>query len=348
MIRVLVVEDSDTARALLRATLTLDNDIRVIGEARNGAEAVAMARTLKPDLITMDISMPVLDGFAATQQIMAAMPVPIVMVTAFPNISEAEAAARAMTSGALAVVRKPPGIISLSYVQSARELIETVKAMAEVKVVRHFPKTPSRKGSLALIRQPSRLRLVTIAASIGGPAALQVLLPALKPDFALPLLIVQHIAAGFVEGLVSWLAKGLSLPVKLASNGEPLAAGTIYFAPDNYHLGVTSNLCALLSSAPPIEGFRPSANFLFETAAKAFGGETVAAILTGMGDDGLHGLRSLKRANAYVLAQDEETSVVFGMPGAAVKAGVVDMVLPIGAIAQKLNELVELTQSTSV
>jgi two-component system chemotaxis response regulator CheB len=339
MIRVLVVEDSDTARALLIAILRQDHAIKIVGQATNGAEAISMARELKPDLITMDISMPGVDGFAATEQIMTATPVPIVMVTAFPNLTEAEATARALTSGALTVVRKPPGISACSYDESASELIATVKAMADVKVVRHLGNVqPGLLSVSAERRRPARL--LAIAASIGGPAALRMLLPALERDFPIPILIVQHITREFVEGLVTSLSASLSLPVKLADDGELLTAGTIYFAPDDYHLGVSSSFRAMLSASPPIGGFRPSANFLFETAARATGGDTLAAILTGMGDDGLEGLRALKQQNGYIIAQDEETSVVFGMPGAAIKAGVVDSVLPLNAIAPKLNQIV--------
>jgi two-component system chemotaxis response regulator CheB len=301
MIRVLVVEDSDTARALLVAILRQDGTIKVVGEARNGAEAITMARELKPDLITMDISMPVVDGFAATEQIMQATPVPIVMVTAFPNLTEAEAAARALTCGALTVLHKPPGISGAGYHESARELIATVKAMAEVKVVRHLSKHNTQRSGPAVTDRPRRPRLLAIAASIGGPAALRILLPALKPDFPIPILIVQHIAIGFIEGLASWLATSLSLPVKLAHDSELLVAGTIYFAPDNHHLGISSTFRAIVSTAPPIGGFRPSANFMFETAACAAGSDVLAAILTGMGDDGLEGLRVLKQHNGYVL-----------------------------------------------
>jgi two-component system, chemotaxis family, protein-glutamate methylesterase/glutaminase len=340
MIRVLIVEDSDTTRALLMAILRQDDAIKIVGEARNGAEAIRMARELKPDVVTMDISMPAVDGFAATEQIMTATPVPIVMVTAFPNLTESEAIARALTSGALTVVRKPPGISARTYDESVRELIATIKAMADVKVVRHLSNSQTNRSPITPTNWRRPVRLLVIAASIGGPAALRVLLPALDHNFPIPILIVQHITSGFVEGLVASFAASLSLPVKLANDGELLAAGTIYFAPDGYHLGVDSRFHATLSAAPPIGGFRPSANFLFEAAARAGRGETVAAILTGMGEDGLEGLRTLKQQNGYIIAQDEDTSVVFGMPGAAIKAGVVDSVLPLNAIAHKLNQMV--------
>lgn len=341
MIRVLVAEDSDTTRALLVAILQQDSTIQVVGEAKDGAEAITMARMLKPDLITMDIQMPKVDGFAATERIMTATPVPIVVVSAFPDHTQAEAAARALTSGALAVLRKPAGIFAPDSEESARELIATVKAMAEVKVVRRLSRSRTDIPFQAAAAWRVCPRLLAIAASIGGPAALRILLPPLEPHFPIPILIVQHITNGFVGGLVRSLAANLSLPVKLAEDGERLAPGAIYFAPDDYHLGVTSDLRALLSPAPAIGGFRPSANFLFESAACAGGPETVAVILTGMGDDGLDGLRILKRQSGYIIAQDEETSVVFGMPGAAIKAGVVDVVLPLDAIAGKLKQMVE-------
>lgn len=348
MIRVLVTEDSDTARALLTAILAEDCTIQIVGEARNGAEAITMARELKPDLITMDLSMPVVNGFTAIEQIMTATPVQIVVVSAFSNLTEAKAAAQALSSGALTVLQKPPGVSAPGYAESARNLIATVKAMAEVKVVHRIASSRSEIPSPAALDWHTRPRLVVIAASIGGPAALQILLAALELDFSVPILIVQHITSGFIEGLVTWLAASLSLPVKLAENGELLLPGTIYFAPDDYHLGVGSNYRAILSAAPPLRGFRPSANFLFESAACSAGRATLAAILTGMGDDGLEGLRALKHQNGYIIAQDEETSVVFGMPGAAIKAGLVDTVLPLGAIAQKLNQMVQVNRPPTI
>jgi two-component system chemotaxis response regulator CheB len=303
-----------------------------------------MARELKPDLITMDLSLPLIDGFTATEQIMAAMPVPIVVVSAFPNMAENEAAARALRSGALTVLPKPPGISAPEYSESARNLIETVKAMAEVKVVRRISSLRTKITSASGVRRYKQPRLLTIAASIGGPQALQTLLAGLGHDFPIPVLIVQHITKGFIEGLVKWLAASVSLNVKLAEPAELLLPGLVYFAPDDCHLGVRSDFRAILSSDPPLRGFRPSANFLFESAAQAVGGETLAAILTGMGDDGLEGLRAVKHQNGRVIAQDEETSIVFGMPGAAIKAGLVDDVLPISAIAQRLVEITSLSR----
>ena len=343
MIRVLVAEDSDTARALMVEILRDDRSIEVIGEARDGLEAIEMTRQIRPDLVTMDIQMPKVDGFTATEQIMMSWPVPIVVVSSIANLNDAKGAARALSCGALSVLRKPSGVRNSDFDRSARELIAVVKAMAEVKVVRQRLRPRPGLALPPLSVRPIQPRVLAIAASTGGPAALSNLLPALSPDFPIPILVVQHITAGFIGGLVGWLAAMISLPVKLAENGETLAGGTIYFAPDDYHLGISVNLRAILSSGAPIGGFRPSATLLFETAANACGPAALAVILTGMGNDGVDGLRAVKRGGGCVIAQDEETSVVFGMPGAAIGAGVANAVMALEAIGGGLNEMVGIT-----
>jgi two-component system, chemotaxis family, protein-glutamate methylesterase/glutaminase len=345
MIRVLVAEDSDTARALMVEILRDDRSIEVIGEARDGLEAIEMTRRLRPDLVTMDIQMPKVDGFTATEQIMMSWPVPIVVVSSIANLNDAKGAARALSCGALTVLRKPSGVRSPDFDRSARELIAVVKAMAEVKVVRQRLRPRPGLALPPLSARSIRPRVLAIAASTGGPAALSNLLPALSPDFPIPILVVQHITAGFIGGLVGWLAAMISLPVKLAENGETLSGGTIYFAPDDYHLGISVNLRAILSSAAPISGFRPSANLLFETAANVCGPAALAVILTGMGNDGLDGLRAVRRGGGCVIAQDEETSVVFGMPGAAIGAGVANAIMALEAIGGGLNEMVGITSA---
>jgi two-component system chemotaxis response regulator CheB len=342
MIRVLVAEDSDTTRALMIKILRHDSLIDVIGEARDGLEAIEMTRRLKPDLVTMDIQMPKADGFSAIEQIMMSWPVPIVVVSSMNNLYEAKGAARALSCGALTALAKPTGA---AFNRNARELIAAVKAMAEVKVVRRRQRPRPALALPPLSARSLRPRVLAIAASTGGPAALSMLLPALSPDFPIPILVVQHITAGFIGGLVGWLAAMVSLPVKLAEHGETLSGGTIYFAPDEYHLEISVNLSAILSSAAPISGFRPSANLLFETAANACGPAALAVILTGMGNDGLEGLHAIKRRGGCVIAQNEETSVVFGMPGAAIGAGVADAVMALEVIGRGLNEMVGVTSA---
>jgi two-component system chemotaxis response regulator CheB len=341
MIRLLIAEDSPTARALLVAILGSDPDIQIVGEAKNGAEAVDLTRALHPDVVTMDLRMPVMDGFEATKEIMITAPTPIVIVTGSYETREVEISLHSLRAGALTVLQKPPGALAPDFDDQARELIATVKAMAEVKVVRHW--RPAQATGSASRRPPGtggvRGQVVAIATSTGGPAALHQLFSALPGDFPLPLLVVQHITHGFTTGLASWLNAGCSFHVKLAANGEPLAPRTVYLAPDGRHLGVAGRAAVALSDAPPVGGFRPSGTLLFESVAGAFGAATVALILTGMGEDGVVGLRAVRRAGGRIIAQDAKTSVVFGMPGAAVAAGLADQVLPLDAIPMRLAEL---------
>lgn len=247
----------------------------------------------------------------------------------------------ALRLGALAVVAKPPGPDAPTFDDESRQLVQTVKAMAQVKVVRRWPERVTVSPPLPLPRAEIRVRprVVAIAASTGGPAALAHVLCELTPDFALPVLVVQHMAKGFVEGFAAWLnTTAASLRVTVARDGEPLCPRTVYVAPDDRHLGVSDGSIAV-SNAPAIDGFRPSGTFLFESVTKTFGSATVAVILTGMGTDGVAGLRAVRIAGGRIIAQDEETSVVFGMPGAAIAAGLVDDTLPLGAIGTRLREL---------
>ncbi len=344
MIRVLVAEDSPTARALLVAILSGDPEIEVVGEARDGREAVELTQSLRPDVVTMDVRMPRLDGFAATKEIMITAPTPIIIVTASFVAQEVETSLNALRAGALTVLTKPHGPQDPGFDEGARLLVATVKAMAQVKVVRHWrtaaaapaatERAPQRQGPAV------RGRVVAVATSTGGPAALHRLFSALPADFPVPLLVVQHITPGFVQGLADWLNKAAGLRVKVAEDGEALAARTAYLAPDDRHLGVTEQGRVALSRSPPVGGFRPSGNFLFESAARAYGPAAVGVILTGMGDDGVEGLRALRRAGGYTLAQDEASSVVYGMPGAAAAAGAVEQVLPLYEIARRLVQFV--------
>jgi len=344
MIRVLVVDDSATARGLLVKILESDPEIRVVGEARDGLEAVALAQTLRPDLVTMDIHMPRLDGREATKEIMITAPTPIVIVTASTRVSEVGESMDLLALGALEVLVKPAGPAAAGFADAVQRLLEVVKVMSQVKVVRRWrtvlspPSEPPRQARPP--RGKPKVRIVAVVASTGGPAALKDLLADLPGDLPAPVLVVQHIAHGFTAGLAAWLDLGTALRVKVAEEGEPLAPRTVYFAPEDRHLGISARGAVALSTAPPVGGFRPSGTFLFEAAAGAFGASAVAVILTGMGEDGVAGLRSVRQAGGRVLAQDQATSVVFGMPGAAVAAGLADEVLPPDAIAARLAALV--------
>jgi two-component system chemotaxis response regulator CheB len=342
MIRVLIVDDSPTARGLLAAIFGSDAECAVIGEAADGQQALELTRKLRPDVITMDIRMPRMDGFEATKEIMIEAPTPIVLVTSSRAVHEVDMSMHALRAGALAIVAKPAGPAAPGFDAEAQQLITQVKMMSQVKVVRHWrsmaaaprpaPPTTAHTGST---------RVIAVASSTGGPAALECLLARLPGDFAVPILVVQHISRGFVKGLADWLNKAGPLQVKVAADGEPLKKRIVYLAPDDCHLGVTAPGQIVLSNAAAVGGFRPSATPLFESVAHAFGSTATAVILTGMGEDGVVGLRAVRKAGGRVLAQDEKTCVVFGMPAAAVAAGLVDEVLPIEGMAGRLFELVQ-------
>jgi len=341
VIRVVVAEDSLTVRELLVAILESDPDVRVVGQAKNGAEAVELTARLKPDLVTMDVHMPVMDGLDATKEIMVKAPTPIVIVSSSSSREDVGLSMDALRVGALMVVAKPDNPHSELFNGRREQFLAMVKAMSQVKVVRRWaararpPAPPPRSRA-----EGAPLRAVAIAASTGGPAALQRILADLPRDFPAPVLVVQHIAAGFVEGLAAWLGANCNLRVKVAEPDEPLVGRSVVLAPDGRHLGATPDGRVLIADEPAMDGFRPSGTYLFESAARVYGGSLVAVILTGMGRDGVDGLRAVKAAGGRVLAQDEATSVVYGMPREAAAAGLVDAVLPPEAIAPWLIETV--------
>lgn len=340
-VRALVVEDSTTARALLVELLRSDPGIEVVGEATNGQQAVELVSRLRPSVLLMDIEMPIMDGFEATKRIMVETPTPIVIVTARHNPRDVEVSLRALRLGALTVLPKPGGPGTPRFDEEAAQLVRLVKALADVKVVRRRWLPESGDGHRELRRTsppPSGTgRAVAVAASTGGPAALYRFLELLPADVGAPVLVVQHIAPGFVEGLVSWLGSGSALPVKVAERDERLRADTVYVAPDDRHLEVAGEQAVRLSDGPALGGFRPSADALFESMAAVFGRAAAGVVLTGMGTDGLRGSRALRRSGAFVLAQDEETSVVFGMPRAVVDEGIADVVGSIEGLVSSLG-----------
>ena len=339
MIRVLVAEDSATMRELLVAVLTSDPELIVAGEAKNGLEAVEMARRLRPDVIVMDVRMPVMDGLEATKRIMVEVPTPIVIVSGSFDVRDIEVSMHALRLGALSVLPKPPGPESPAFAEAAREFAATVKAMAQVKVVRRWPERPGVPGPVvARVARAERARVIAITASTGGPAALSRLLSGLPGDLPVPVLVVQHMAPGFVAGFAGWLNSVSSLRVKVAEDREPLEPGIVYLALDGCHLGVAGQAAIRLSGEAPIEGFRPSGTHLYRSVAASFGPSVLAVILTGMGEDGVAGLRAVRDAGGRVFAQDEASSVVFGMPGKAAEAGLADAMFPVEEMAARMLE----------
>lgn len=346
-IRVLVAEDSTTVRRLLVELLRADPAFEVVAEAGNGVEAVAQAIALRPDLVTMDIHMPLLDGLDATKEIMREAPTPILIVSAVAGTADVGLGFSATQAGALTVVPTPVPPSHPDFARARDHFLSMAKLMARVKVVRRSITTPAGGVRPPRATPPRRaVRAIAIGASTGGPAALRRLLLDLPASFPAPILVVQHIARGFVGGLASWLSANLALGVVVAGEGEPLRRGVVHLAPDDRHLGVAPDAATpcgrvALLDRPPVGGFRPSATTLFESAAAAFGGGLAACVLTGMGRDGVDGLAAVRRGGGRVLAQDEASSVVYGMAQEAVRAGVVDEVLAIDALGRRLAELVE-------
>jgi two-component system chemotaxis response regulator CheB len=342
MLRVLLAEDSQTCRELLSAVLEADGRLRIVGQAHDGRAAVEMAEQLRPDVIVMDAHMPVMDGFEATRRIMLACPTPIVIVSATLNVQEVAVSMQALQAGALTLLPKPVSPLDRGFAELAPQFAATVRAMADVKVVRRFNShrmaSVTSAPSLRVVRR--RVSVIGIAASTGGPAALQQILRELPEGLPVPVLVVQHMARGFTEGLTAWLNALSPLTVKLAEHAEPLRAGHVYFAPDECQLTVNRAYKLDLTHREPCDGFLPSATVLFRSLSDVYGAAAVGLILTGMGQDGVAGLRDLRQTGATIIAQDEQTSVVFGMPAAAIAEGLPQVTLPLEEIAGRLMELV--------
>jgi len=343
MIKVLVVEDSPVVCELLTHILNSDPDIRVIGTAENGEEAIEVAERHRPDLVTMDVHMPKMDGFKATRIIMETNPVPIVIVTGSTSMIEMENSFRAIEAGALTVIKKPVGVGHPDHEAHAKELITTVKLMSEVKVVRRW-RGLSRKEPGVYIEAPveitsTDIRVVAIGASTGGPPVIQQILSGLPKEFPAPVLIVQHMAAGFFQGFAEWLSQTSSLPVHLAIDGSRILSGNVYIAPENVQMKVGINGRLSCVDDIPENGLRPSVSCLFRSVADVFGKNAMGILLTGMGKDGAEQLKLMRGKGAVTIAQDEESSVIFGMPGEAVKLDAAKYVLPPTGIIDLLGQL---------
>jgi two-component system chemotaxis response regulator CheB len=345
MIKVLVVEDSPTACEFLTRILNSDPGITVIATACDGAEALGAVRRQQPDVITMDIHMPKLNGLEATRLIMETDPTPIVIVSGREDLSEVVTTFNAMDAGALAVRRRPAGIGHPDHEAMAKDMIQTVKLMSDVKVIRRWPRMRTataapNQANMGSARDPARTRIVAIGASTGGPSALETILAALSKDFPVPILIVQHMSAGFITGFARSLTNSSSLPIHVATHGELLLPGHVYFAPDEYQMKVERGGKIVLTKDAPEHGLRPSISYLFRAVAEVYGSNSAAGLLTGMGRDGASELRLLKEYGAVTFAQNRESSVVHGMAGEAIKLDAAMLVLPLVKIAAVLTNLV--------
>lgn len=326
MIKILVVEDSPVVREFLLHIFGQEPDLKVVGTASDGEAAIEAVQRLRPDVVTMDIEMPKMNGIEATRHIMETVATPVVVVSGSTDPHDVAITFRAMEAGALAVLRRPPGIGHPDHERAVKELLRTVRAMSEVRVVRRWAK-PQQKAISASpvppppVRVPQQVAVVALGASTGGPPVLQTILSGLPRDFPVPVLIVQHMARGFVQGFIEWLAHFSVLPVRLAAQGEYISAGTIYVAPDGFQMSVRKGGRIALDPCGSGMLHCPSVASLFQSLADSYGGEVVAGLLTGMGSDGAAELKLLRDRGAFTFAQNEASSVVYGMPGAAAKAG---------------------------
>ncbi len=344
MIKVLIVDDSHVESELISYMLKSDHEINIIGIASSGEEAISMIKKERPDVITMDINMPGIDGFEATRKIMETTPLPIVIVTAACKNENINLSFRAMEAGALTLIEKSSGPGSPDYVKKKNELINTVKLMSEIKVVSRRaakPRADEKNGSIGDIRLNNDIDIIVVGASTGGPHALQKFLKGIKGDFIPPVMVVQHITKGFTAGFADWLSVSCDMNVRIPENMEKINRDTVYVAPDDFHMGIDRDGLVVLSGRPPIKNLRPSVAYLFRSAAESYGSRAVGVILTGMGSDGAEDLKFLRDRGALTFAQNEESSVVFGMPGEAIKLGGAVFVLTPEGISGKIRELLK-------
>ncbi|HCY63413.1 MAG TPA: chemotaxis response regulator protein-glutamate methylesterase [Oxalobacteraceae bacterium] len=341
MTRVLVVDDSPSVRELLVYILGSDAEMEIVGCAADGNEAVRMAQQRRPDVITMDLHMPNMDGFEATRRIMQTCPTPIVIVSGCDDRSELGAGFRAIEAGALAVVQRPAGPGNPTHQESSAALIRAVKSMAEVKVVRRWPRDGARARAMPAETAGATLglsrKLAVIGASTGGPAVLREILAELSDGCRLPIAIVQHMSSGFVAGFAEWLSAAAKFPVAVAQQGEFLADGRAYLAPDGFQMGVSRDLCIVLERAEPEHGMCPSVSYLFRSIHRDLSRGTAAVLLTGMGKDGALELRHLKEQGAITIVQDRASAAVYGMPGEAIRQDAAQMILAPAEIGQALR-----------
>lgn len=348
-IRVVIADDSRLARDLLRAIFEAEPGMEVVGEASNGREAVALVQQLRPHLVTMDLEMPLMDGVAAVEEIMCTRAVPILVVS---SVADAPRALDAVAHGALEIVPKPD-----TTPEAAAHLLARARLLAGVSVITRLrvrssavpsPLAEAAPGVLTAAPTPTPVlthalvpgtRVFAVAASTGGPQALAQILPALPPDFACPVLVAQHISDGFAQGMAQWLASLCPLPVRLACDGEALRPGHIYIAPSEHHLAVTAQHQLQWRPRLPQDLYRPSCDVLLSSVAAVFRAQAVGIVLSGMGHDGACGLAAIRAAGGCTLAQDEASSLIFGMNRVAIERAAVQQVLPVGEMAAAMRQL---------
>jgi two-component system chemotaxis response regulator CheB len=347
-VSVLLVDDSLIALTILTRMLSTSPDIQVVGKARNGREALELIPQLQPTVVCTDLHMPDMDGLRLTKEIMERFPRPILVVSAAVQPEDAQNVFKLLEAGAIDILPKPRGGLAADEQRLSQELIRKIRIIAGVKAF-----TRRRKGEpgpaapapdTAAPPAPRHSQMVAIGASTGGPEALRTILTQLPSDFPAPILCVQHISEGFLGGLVEWLAHQCARPVTIAQPGEQPVPGTVYFPQEGTHLEIDKSGRLVCSHAAPLDGHRPAITATFKSVADCCAEAAIGVLLTGMGSDGAHGMRQIFEAGGTTIAQNEETSVVFGMPKQAIALGAVTYVLPVQKIAFMLTDLLVASQ----
>jgi two-component system, chemotaxis family, protein-glutamate methylesterase/glutaminase len=349
-IRVLVVDDSAFMCKVLQEIINSDPQMEVAGQARDGRDAIALADSLRPDVITMDLNMPHVDGLQATEMIMSQNPRPIVIVSS-ESREGASSTLKALELGAIDFVSKPSSGIDLDMKNVGEELTRKLKLAAKVRVVRTATrsKLPAAHGPMAApisaaksggfdAQFGGKFPVVVIAASTGGPQAVMRVIASLPKDLSGAVILVLHMPPAFTKQFTVQLAEIAPLPVKEAESNEPVQQGMIYLCPGSHHLRVTPTGKIALDSGARIDGYRPCADVALESAAAYSRALCIGVVLTGMGSDASKGVKAVKASGGHVLAQDEATSMIFGMPAEAIKTGVVDEVLPVDEISSAIEK----------
>ncbi|MDR9402320.1 MAG: chemotaxis-specific protein-glutamate methyltransferase CheB [Halothece sp. Uz-M2-17] len=354
-IHVLLVEDSPIATMILKRIIDSSPSLSVVGTAKNGVEGLELIPKLNPDIICTDLHMPKMDGLAFTQEVMAEFPRPILVISASVQEDDPQNVFHLLQAGALEVFPKPRAGLSQEYEALQAELVRKIRVLSGVKVFRRkrkthspapvAPKSTSSPSPVVTAKtgKTSAIKAVVIGSSTGGPQALHTIFQSLPAAFPVPIICVQHISLGFLQGLVDWLKNHCSLKVEIAKEKDFPKAGVIYFPPENQHLKLDRQGRFVYDQSLPVTGHRPSVDVLFESASAYYRSQMVGVLLTGMGRDGANGLQTIRKAGGMTIAQDEATSIVFGMPKEAIALGAAQHILPIDQVASKLLTLFSLS-----
>ena len=347
-ISVLVIDDSAFMRKMVTEIISRDPDLKVVGQARDGSDGLAKIESLRPDVVTLDVEMPVMDGREALTRIMnGPRPLPVVMLSSLTQVG-AEVTMQCLSLGAVDFVAKPSGAISLDIDRIAAELITKIKTAAVARIRRAsplpLPEPPIHSASR--VASAANIALLVIGASTGGPRALQTLIPMLPVDIGVPILIVQHMPPGFTESLARRLDGMSQISVREAVAGDRLTDGVALVAAGGHHLQIDASGQVHLTNEPPVHGVRPSVDVTLASIAAVYGSRTVAVILTGMGKDGARGMKTIREMGARTIAEHESTCVVYGMPKSVVELNAAEQILPLPRIAAAITAAVRPARQT--